>query len=235
MARSLPLRALIAALAAFAIVPASASALPGARVSSSKLVKHVDYPGTQHLHYEYGPIEILPGQNNIEAELNRNKPTVPGYITRFEPEPRLLGQRKIPRVDVIHLHHGVWLNNGYPTFAAGEEKTTQQLPRGYGYHYQPERQLDHELHDPQPHADGRRRCRSPTTSTSCPTARPPRREASPRPSRSGWTSRASAPTRSSTRSRARARSGKFTFPDQASASQQDDIGSAHAVRGPAAT
>jgi plastocyanin len=27
--------------------------------------------------------------------------------------------------------------NSYPTFAAGEEKTTLQLPRGYGFHYDP--------------------------------------------------------------------------------------------------
>ena len=40
---------------------------------------------------------------------------------------------------MIHLHHGVWLAKGYPTFAAGEEKTILQLPRGYGYHYKPER------------------------------------------------------------------------------------------------
>jgi plastocyanin len=117
--------------------PASAMALPGAHVSSTKLVKHVNYPGTQHLHYEYGPIDISPGQNNIDARINRNKPKVPGYITHFAPNLVYSGTHKVPRVDVIHLHHGVWLNNGYPTFAAGEEKTSLQLPRGYGYHYNP--------------------------------------------------------------------------------------------------
>ena len=53
----------------------------------------------------------------------------------------------IPRVDVIHLHHGVWLSNGkagagegngyvaglYPFMAAGEEKTIYTFPTGYGY------------------------------------------------------------------------------------------------------
>src|SRR5205085_12075219 len=43
--------------------------------------------------------------------------------------------RKIPRVDVIHLHHGVWILNGYPTLAAGEEKTQTLLPQGFGYRY----------------------------------------------------------------------------------------------------
>jgi hypothetical protein len=54
-------------------------------------------------------------------------------------------------VDVIHLHHGVWLTDGgaglgegdtfglgtglrlYPFMATGEEKTVYQLPPGYGY------------------------------------------------------------------------------------------------------
>jgi plastocyanin len=51
----------------------------------------------------------------------------------------------VPRVDVLHLHHGVWLNMsrhdatapGLPEriFAAGEEKTIFTLPKGYGYDY----------------------------------------------------------------------------------------------------
>jgi plastocyanin len=58
----------------------------------------------------------------------------------------------IPRVDIIHLHHGVWLSNGqagqgemsgggavdypiglYPFMATGEEKTAYILPKGFGY------------------------------------------------------------------------------------------------------
>ena len=31
----------------------------------------------------------------------------------------------------------MWLLNGYPTFAAGEEKTIEQLPSGYGLPYKP--------------------------------------------------------------------------------------------------
>jgi plastocyanin len=118
-------------------VPAAASALPGANVPLKKRIKAVNYAGVQHLHYSYGPINILPGQNNIELHPNFQKPKVPGYITRFKPNLVYSGTHKVPRVDVIHLHHGVWLLNGYPTFAAGEEKTTFQLPRGYGYHYDP--------------------------------------------------------------------------------------------------
>ena len=51
----------------------------------------------------------------------------------------------VPRVDVAHLHHGVWVNLSRPNstnslpelfFAAGEEKTIFQLPKGYGYRYE---------------------------------------------------------------------------------------------------
>ena len=52
----------------------------------------------------------------------------------------------VPRVDVLHLHHGVWLNSVgqsdtspfqplEPIFFAGEEKTVFNIPKGYGYEY----------------------------------------------------------------------------------------------------
>ncbi len=94
--------------------------------------QHVNYPETQHLHYEYGPIDITPGQNNIEAHINNAKPKVPGYITRFKPNLVYSGTHKVPRVDVIHLHHGVWLNNGYPTFAAGRRRPPRSFRAATG-------------------------------------------------------------------------------------------------------
>lgn len=124
---------------------ALAALLAGVPSAHAAEVPHVDYPGLQHLHYEYGPITIKPGQNSIRFEGNNLKPGVPGYITRFKPDLIYADTRQVPRVDVIHLHHGVWIINGYPTFAAGEEKTITQL------------------------------CSSPTTSTSCPLTRPRQR------------------------------------------------------------
>ncbi len=69
------------------------------------------------------------------------KPKVDGWITRIRPDLTYLNG-KVPRVDVIHLHHGVWLNMskqdvtvpGLPErfFAAGEEKTVMTFPKGYG-------------------------------------------------------------------------------------------------------
>src|SRR5262249_49161550 len=41
----------------------------------------------------------------------------------------------VPPVDVIHLHHGVWIVNGAPTYAAGEEKTMFRSPEGFAYPY----------------------------------------------------------------------------------------------------
>jgi plastocyanin len=90
----------------------------------------------QTIKYQFGPIEIAPGQNTIEVEPNELRPKVPGYITAFRPDLTYL-DGKVPGVDVVHLHHGVWLVDFYPTFAAGEEKTQVELPAGYGFRYDP--------------------------------------------------------------------------------------------------
>jgi plastocyanin len=128
-------------LLAVAVPAASAEALPGAHISAApdKIIQPADYPGVQHLHFKYGPIAIAPGQNTIEAKGNEIKPDVPGYITKFEPNLVYADDGKVPPVDVIHLHHGVWLINGYPTFAAGEEKTNYIFPQGYGLHSDPKK------------------------------------------------------------------------------------------------
>ncbi len=68
-----------------------------------------------------------------------------GYIIRAKPDLQYLNG-KVPPVDVIHLHHGVWLNaSGHspasplgdvePIFFGGEEKTVFRIPKGYGYSY----------------------------------------------------------------------------------------------------
>lgn len=145
--RLLPLLAVLAALGA-AAAPAGA-ALPGAKVSAKRFVPSATYPGLQHLHYEFGPVAIHPGQNTIDIAVNDLKPKVPGYITRFKPDLVYARDHRTPRVDVIHLHHGVWLINGYPTFAAGEEKTIGNLPQGYGLHHDPSDKwlMNHMIHN----------------------------------------------------------------------------------------
>ena len=78
--------------------------------------------GVQTLKFKYGPVKIAPGQNTIEIDENQAKPPVDGWITGFRPN-LTYKNGSVPRVDVIHLHHGVWLKNLQPLFAAGEEKT----------------------------------------------------------------------------------------------------------------
>jgi plastocyanin len=99
-------------------------------------VPHVDYTGVEHLTYCDGPIPIQPGQNYIRVNVTNLFPTEPGYITRFDPE-FTYADGTVPRVDVLHLHHAVWVVNGHPQFAVGEEKTIQQLPQGFGWRTQP--------------------------------------------------------------------------------------------------
>jgi endonuclease/exonuclease/phosphatase family metal-dependent hydrolase len=86
------------------------------------------------LSYRFGPIHVAPGQNTIEFAGNDLKPPVDGWITGFKPN-LTYENGAVPRVDVVHLHHGVWLSNFAPLFAAGEEKTIISSPPGYGWRY----------------------------------------------------------------------------------------------------
>ena len=139
----------VALLGAACASESSDNAKPETRnVTDTSLVAADTGPvkGAQRLHYEFGPIDVLPGQNNIAYSAGSvPKPTVPGWITRIKPDLRR-ADGSVPRVDVIHLHHGVWLNASARDstarlperfFAAGEEKTIMQLPEGYGYQYSP--------------------------------------------------------------------------------------------------
>lgn len=111
------------------------------------------YPGMEHLHFNAGPYRVTPGANLILLAYNHvPKPDQDGYMVRMAPNLRYaLPDGKccgtVPPVDVIHLHHGVWLSNGmagegegnsyghgfYPFMASGEEKTVYNFPQGYGY------------------------------------------------------------------------------------------------------
>jgi hypothetical protein len=102
-------------------------------------------PGAQRITYKVGPLMITPGQNRIDYTVIKEKPQVDGYITRIKPD-LIYANGKVPRVDVLHLHHGVWANLARKDatsagvgverfFAAGEEKTIFTIPQGYGYAY----------------------------------------------------------------------------------------------------
>ena len=107
------------------------------------------------LHFEYGPVKITPGQNTISIEENTFKPPVDGWITGFRPN-LVRRDGSVPRVDVIHLHHGVWLKNLAPLFAAGEEKTEFKAPPGFGWRYRTTDQwhMNHMIHNLTPTRGG---------------------------------------------------------------------------------
>jgi plastocyanin len=144
-----PVRANRRRLALAAVVASAASFLPNSATSATLAtpscppiankpdqVPHIHYAGVKHLTYCYGPISIQPGQNYIRLNATNLFPKVPGYITRFDPE-FVYPSGRVPRVDILHLHHAVWIVNGNPQFAVGEEKTITQLPRHFGWPTRP--------------------------------------------------------------------------------------------------
>jgi hypothetical protein len=121
--------------------------------AASALGDAVSYPGMEHLHFAAGPYRVTPGANLILLDANHvPKPAQDGFMVRMAPNLHYARPGGhccggIPHVDVLHLHHGVWLSNGpaglgegnsfgqtlYPFMAAGEEKTVYAFPHGYGY------------------------------------------------------------------------------------------------------
>ncbi|MGZ4711835.1 MAG: cupredoxin domain-containing protein [Acidimicrobiia bacterium] len=152
---------LIATLVGASLVGVAAADSGGASTSRRvpPIVVPPDQPGEQHLHYEVGPIHIRAGQNNISYTGSQiPRPAEAGWVVGIRPNLHL-PDGTVPPVDVIHLHHGVWLNLSHadPTspglperfYAAGEEKTALQFPGGYGYHYRPTDQwmINYMIHD----------------------------------------------------------------------------------------
>jgi plastocyanin len=112
-------------------------------------------PRVQHLKFKYGPVTITPGQNTISLDGDRiPKPKRSGWIVGFRPNLER-SNGKIPGVDVLHLHHAVWIINNELTFAAGEEKTNVKLPRPYGWRHRPDDRwvLNHMVHNLLPNRD----------------------------------------------------------------------------------
>jgi plastocyanin len=137
--RAAPLAVVTALALGLAISIALLALAPAARATAGF---DPNSPDIQHLQFQYGPLNISPGQNLILLGPNLQKPSQDGYIIRMKPDLKR-PDGTVPRVDVLHLHHGVWLNAsrqdatspGLPErfFASGEEKTIFRLPDGYGY------------------------------------------------------------------------------------------------------
>ena len=101
--------------------------------------------------FRWGPVRIAPGQNTISLDDDNLLPPGPGWITSFKPNLTYV-DGKVPRVDVIHLHHAVWLvppRRLRPTWAAGEEKTAVREPKGFGWRYRTSDRwlLNHMIHN----------------------------------------------------------------------------------------
>ena len=136
--------------AALAFAPSEAQAQAGGCppiADKPDAIPHVEYEGMQELTYCVGPVEVDPGQNIIRLNGTNLFPDVPGYITRFDPELVYADGSGVPRVDVLHLHHAVWIVDpngpgaapgGGPQFATGEEKTIVQAPPGFGWRTEPD-------------------------------------------------------------------------------------------------
>lgn len=94
------------------------------------------YPECKRLRFAYGPVTVAPGANLQLFAGNIAKPMYDGYVLRLTAS-LYRTDGTIPRVDVVHLHHGAWTSNPQygnflAFFASGEEKTHLQLPSGYG-------------------------------------------------------------------------------------------------------
>jgi plastocyanin len=148
--RLAPRAVFVGCLLALATAVPVAIAAMGSPNAMKDLSPKADYEGIRHLHYEFGPIKVQPGQNLIDlgAIPADQKPKVPGYITAFRPN-LVYGDKSVPAVDIVHMHHGVWLVDGEPRWAMGEEKTNFDLPKGFGWRYTPQQNwaMNHMIHD----------------------------------------------------------------------------------------
>ena len=144
---------------------------------------------------------IAPGQNTIEFDVNDLKPAVDGLDRRLPPGPRLRRRHGPARGRHPPAPRRLDLQLRAAVRGRARRRRSIEAAAGLRLALPPGGRVDHEPHDPQPHADGDERSTSPTTSTSSrPTRR--RRPASARCARCGSTSWASQPTRSSTSTRA---------------------------------
>ena len=113
----------------------------------------------QKLHFAYGPIHVKAGQNIIQFSGGQvPKPKVDGWIVGITPN-LILPDNTVPPVDVLHLHHAVWINQSRTgrdvgrcpsaSSRSGEEKTQLLLPTGYGYKYRASDRwlLNYMIHD----------------------------------------------------------------------------------------
>jgi plastocyanin len=143
----------VLALVVLALAPqAHAARTTTVRTSQGTITTTRLANGVRHMKFRWGPVRIAPGQNTISIDDDNLLPPGPGWITSFKPDLTYV-DGKVPRVDVIHLHHAVWLvasrGDIRPTWAAGEEKTIVREPKGFGWRYRASDRwlLNHMIHN----------------------------------------------------------------------------------------
>jgi hypothetical protein len=140
------------ALAGLALAPAADARSTTVRTSQGTITTTRLANGVRHLEFRWGPVRIARGQNTISIADDNLLPPGPGWITSFKPDLTYV-DGTVPRVDVIHLHHAVWLVDSRgdlrPTWAAGEEKTAVREPKGFGWRYRKNDKwlLNHMIHN----------------------------------------------------------------------------------------
>ena len=184
-------RILAAVVLALLVIPAAASAAAARRSTSSTATARSRSSRART-------------RSRSTATTSRAR-SVSGFIIGFRPNLEYTNG-KIPGVDVLHLHHAVWLINGQPTFAAGEEKTNVKLPRPFGWRHRARRRVGAQPHGPQPAPEPLPRLPH-LHDRLHPRLLAAGEEDAARWSRAGSTSRAAAPTPSSTCTAARAPTG----------------------------
>jgi plastocyanin len=140
------------ALAGLAVTPVAHARSTTVRTSQGTITTTRLANGVRHMRFRWGPVRIAPGQNTISIADDDLLPPGPGWITSFKPNLTYV-DGTVPRVDVIHLHHAVWLVGSRgdlrPTWAAGEEKTAVREPKGFGWRYRTHDKwlLNHMIHN----------------------------------------------------------------------------------------
>ena len=83
-----------AASSATTAAATSATAPPVSGATETSAPADPSFPaGTQHLHFEFGPVDVQPGQNSIEYSKGKiPKPDVDGWIVRMSAEPQAGGR-----------------------------------------------------------------------------------------------------------------------------------------------
>ena len=136
-------RARAVACACGAILGCLALAAPASAATTVLTGSRFVAPDVQRLSYRYGPVVATAGTNlNLVGPVTVEKPSWDGYVTRFKPD-LVYADGQPPRVDVVHMHHAVFVNLSRSDVTApslpqrfggfGEEKTIASIPAGYGY------------------------------------------------------------------------------------------------------